>query len=270
VTTKRTSKKRGGNATRKTSRKRTNKPRTHERNATKVANIGKQMRAVGKRSRVRPARILRATPLGLATRLLDLGTAHRTILERFAQRGSITILFTDIANFTATTESGGERAAIGMLDAHDSLVIPAIARNRGRVVKNVGDGIMAAFRDPADAAAAAAAIITRASDHGRKRVPIRIGLDAGRPTRRGEDYIGHTVNVAARLVKRARPGEALVTDAVYKGAGKPDGTIWRERGRPALKGVAKPPRTWRLMLAPAASTKKDSAKPRKRAVAAGR
>lgn len=209
------------------------------------------MRADSKRSRT--PRILRATPLALASRLLDLGTAHRTLLERFAQRGSITILFTDIANFTATTESGGERAAIKVLDAHDRVVIPAVARNRGRVVKNVGDGIMAAFRDPSDAVDAAASIITAVAGDGRAGLRLRIGLDAGRPTRRGEDYIGHTVNLAARLVKRARPGEALVTEAVHKAGGTPDGTVWRERGRPALKGVAKPPRTWRLMAAKPAS-----------------
>lgn len=203
------------------------------------------MRANGKRSRVVRPRLFRATPLGLASRLLDLGAAHRALLERFAQRGSITILFTDIANFTAATESGGERAAMKLLDTHDAIVIPAVQQNRGRVVKNVGDGIMAAFRDPADATAAAAAII---ADDGRP-LPLRIGLDAGRPTRRGEDYIGHTVNVAARLVKRARPGEALVTEAVQRASGKPRGAVWRERGRPALKGVARPPQTWRLVPA---------------------
>ena len=185
--------------------------------------------------------------MALASRLLDLGTAHRKLLERFAQRGTITILFTDIANFTASTETGGERAALRLLDLHDSTVIPAIARHRGRVVKNVGDGIMAAFRDPADAVAAAAVIMQRTAGNG-KRLPLRIGLDTGRPTRRGEDYIGHTVNVAARLVKRARPGEALVTDAVYRAAKEADGVVWRERGRPALKGVKKPPATWRLAV----------------------
>ena len=188
---------------------------------------------------------MRATPLGLASRLLDLGTAHRKLLERFAQRGTITILFTDIANFTAATESGGERAAISLLDEHDTLVIPAIARHRGRVVKNVGDGIMAAFRAPSDAVNAAAAIMERASGDGMPPLRLRIGLDTGRPRRRGEDYIGHTVNLAARLVKRARPGEALVTDAVYRGAKDCDRVVWRERGRPALKGVKKPPATWR-------------------------
>lgn len=203
------------------------------------------MPAASKRPRRPVPRLLRATPVALASRLLDLGTAHRKLLERFAQRGTITILFTDIANFTATTETGGERAAMRVLDLHDSTVIPAIARNRGRVVKNVGDGIMAAFRDPGDAVAAAVSIIDRTRGNG-KRLPLRIGLDTGRPTRRGEDYIGHTVNVAARLVKRARPGEALVTDAVYRAAKDTDGVVWRERGRPALKGVKKPPATWRL------------------------
>jgi class 3 adenylate cyclase len=216
------------------------------------------MRAVSKRPRT--PRILRATPLGLATRLLDLGTAHRTILERFAQRGAITILFTDIANFTAMTERGGERAALKVLDAHDRAVIPTVARNRGRVVKNVGDGVMAVFRDPSDAVEAAAAIMSAASDNGGKDgLRLRIGLDAGRPTRRGEDYIGHTVNLAARLVKRARPGEALVTEAVHKAAGEaPEGTAWRERGRPALKGVAKPPRTWRLVRARVTEAKAEA------------
>ncbi len=192
---------------------------------------------------------MRATPLGLASRLLDLGAAHRTLLERFAQRGTITILFTDIANFTASTETGGEKAALDLLDTHDALVTPAITGNRGRVVKNVGDGIMAAFRDPGDAVVAAAAIIAHTKRDGRP-LPLRMGLDTGRPTRRGEDYIGHTVNVAARLVKRCRAGEALVTEAVHRAAGVTNGVVWRERGRPALKGVAKPPRTWRLTLKP--------------------
>ena len=208
------------------------------------------MRAVSKRPRVARPRLLRATPLGLASRLLDLGAAHRALLERFAQRGTITILFTDIANFTASTESGGEKTAMDLLDAHDAIVTPAIVGNRGRVVKNVGDGIMAAFRDPSDAVAAAADIIKRTRGNGQPPLPLRIGLDAGRPTRRGEDYIGHTVNLAARLVKRSRAGEALVTEAVHRAADDTDGVVWRERGRPALKGVAKPPRTWRLTLKP--------------------
>jgi len=58
-----------------------------------------------------------------------------------------------------------------------------------------------------------------------------------------------------RLVNFALAGRnqdvALYLLAVRKGANPPDGTTWRERGRPALKGVANPPRTWRLVPAPA-------------------
>jgi adenylate cyclase len=233
------------------------------------------MLARSKRRRRAPGRLLGRTPIGIATRLLDLRGPHRTLLERFAQRGSITILFSDIVDFTEATDVGGERAALALLDAHDRVVIPAVRRHRGRVVKSVGDGVMAAFSDPADAVRAATAILARAAERDARspRLRLRLGLDAGRATRRGDDYIGQTVNVAARLVKRARPGEALVTDAVRRAAGDWDGAVWRQGGRPTLKGVQRPPRTWRLRPAPTARARRRApAAPRlpSRPAAAGR
>jgi adenylate cyclase len=186
----------------------------------------------------------------VAARLLDLRTGHQRILERVASRGTIAILFTDIADFTAATDVGGDRAALALLDAHDAIVTPAVSNHRGRIVKSMGDGSMAAFGDPAAAVGAAAEILAAAKTHPGVRghpLKLRVGIDAGRPPRRGDDYIGHTVNVAARLTRAARPGEALVSDAVRKLT--PDNGLavrWRERGRPALKGVARPPHTWRL------------------------
>lgn len=189
----------------------------------------------------------------VAARLLDLRAGHRRILERFASRGTIAILFTDIADFTSATDSGGDRAAVALLDAHDAIVTPAVRAHRGRLIKSMGDGAMAAFHDPAAAVAAAADILAAAGAHPGVRghpLKLRVGIDAGKPPRRGDDYIGHTVNVAARLTRAARPGEALVSDAVRKAT--PDDGLpvrWRERGRPSLKGVARPPNTWRLLPA---------------------
>jgi adenylate cyclase len=187
----------------------------------------------------------------VAARLLDLRSGHQRILERFASRGTIAILFTDIADFTAATDAGGDRAAVALLDAHDAIVTPAVRGHRGRLIKSMGDGAMAAFHDPAEAVKAAAEILASARTHPGVRghpLKLRVGIDAGRPPRRGDDYIGHTVNVAARLTRAARPGEALVSDAVRKAT--PDNGLavrWRERGRPTLKGVTKPPHTWRLL-----------------------
>ena len=75
----------------------------------------------------------------LAARLLDLRSAHRLMLERFAARGTITILFTDIVDFTSATEEGGDATAAALLDVHDAAVAPNVIKNKGRIVKSLGD-----------------------------------------------------------------------------------------------------------------------------------
>ena len=193
-----------------------------------------------------------SAPFLLAARLLDIRATHRAMLERFAKRGAIAIMFTDIVDFTKATEAGGDKTATKILDAHDAVVETHVRRNKGRIVKSLGDGSMAAFNDPAAAVLAAIGILESVHDlppiRG-WRLRLRIGIDVGKPSRRGDDYIGHTVNLAARLTRRARAGEALVTDAVRNSARKLDGEArWEELGQVNLKGLANPPKTWRLRL----------------------
>src|SRR5438309_10403151 len=93
----------------------------------------------------RAARARRVSaPFLLAARLLDIRATHRAMLERFAKRGAIAIMFTDIVDFTKATESGGDKTATKLLDAHDAVVETHIRRNKGRIVKSLGDGSMAA------------------------------------------------------------------------------------------------------------------------------
>lgn len=198
----------------------------------------------------------------LAARLLDIRATHRAMLERFAKRGAIAIMFTDIVDFTKATEAAGDRAATKLLDAHDAIVFRHVAKNKGRIVKSLGDGSMAAFSSSDAAVRAAAGILTDIRDQppvAGHQLRVRIGIDAGKPSRRGEDYIGHTVNLAARLTRRARPGEGLVTDAVKRAVKKIDGEVhWEEKGEVALKGLQHPPKTWRLRVPRA---RKQSRKP---------
>ena len=195
-----------------------------------------------------------SAPFMLAARLLDIRATHRLMLERLAKRGAIAIMFTDIVDFTKATEQGGDKTATKLLDAHDAIVETHVGRNKGRIVKSLGDGSMTAFTDPAAAVRAAAEILESVRDLPAVRgwrLRIRIGIDVGKPSRRGDDYIGHTVNLAARLTRRARPGEALVTDAVYQTLKKLDGeAYWERRGEVNLKGLANPPKTWRLKVPP--------------------
>jgi class 3 adenylate cyclase len=201
-----------------------------------------------------PARARRVSaPFVLAARLLDLRAAHRAMLERFAKRGAIAIMFTDIVDFTTATETGGDRMATKLLDEHDAVVETHVRRAKGRIIKSLGDGSMAVFNDPADAVRAAIGILGSVRDLPAVRewkLRVRIGIDVGKPSRRGDDYIGHTVNLAARLTRRARSGEALVTEAVYASSKTLDGEArWEKLGAVQLKGMANAPKAWRLRIA---------------------
>src|SRR5947199_5716848 len=92
-----------------------------------------------------------SAPFLLAARLLDIRATHRAMLERFAKRGAIAIMFTDIVDFTKATEAGGDKTGTRLLDAHDAMVETHLRRNQGRTVKWLGDGSMPALKDPTPA-----------------------------------------------------------------------------------------------------------------------
>jgi adenylate cyclase len=130
--------------------------------------------------------------------------------------GRITLLFTDIAGFTRHAAALGDREAVRLVHRHDAAVLPAVRTHAGRIVKRLGDGLMAAFPSPA-AALAAAVVMQRAASR-RPLLRLRIGIHAGVARVSGGDLIGHHVNVASRIGDRARAGEILVSDAIRRAA----------------------------------------------------
>src|SRR5258708_33753816 len=89
---------------------------------------------------------------------------------RAPRRGSLTVMFTDIAGFTAYAATRGDRAAARLVHRHDAAVLPAIRRHSGRILKPLGAGLMAAFASPAPAPRAALAMHRAA-----RGAPPRIG-----------------------------------------------------------------------------------------------
>jgi len=87
----------------------------------------------------------------------------------------------------------------------------------GRVVKEIGDGLMLAFDSPVEALDTAVCIlrcVQQARAEGTFPLAMRMGMHHGEAMVRGDDLIGHTVNVAARVAAMAGPGELLVSDSV--------------------------------------------------------
>jgi class 3 adenylate cyclase len=128
------------------------------------------------------------------------------------------ILFTDICNSTALTQTLGDAGAMAILRDHDSVVRSALERQGGREVKHTGDGIMASFTSVASSVDAAVAIQAAVRDRngGTETVPIdlRIGIAAGEPIAEGEDLFGAAVQLAARLCAAAPPAGIVVSVAV--------------------------------------------------------
>lgn len=152
------------------------------------------------------------------------------------------IAFTDLVGFTEFTAASGDAAALELLSLQERLVKYEMAR-RGRIVKHLGDGLMLWFESPRDAVRTGLALQERFEEHsntGELPLWVRVGVHFGRPARRGRDFIGHDVNVAARIVDLAAPGEVLVSQAAVLKTGELPGITFEEVGPTLMKGIPKP------------------------------
>jgi class 3 adenylate cyclase len=162
-----------------------------------------------------------------------------------AGRSTAIVLFTDLVGSTDLRSRLGEDAAEELRRDHDRLIAGAVEANRGRLVKNLGDGVMATFTGASDALAAAVAIqqaLDRRNRSGSSDVPlgVRIGVSAGDVAFEGADCFGTPVIEAARLCAAAGGGRILVTEVVRVLAGTAGGHQFAPVGALDLKGLPAP------------------------------
>ncbi len=139
---------------------------------------------------------------------------------RGAQR-RVTILFTDIEGSTKYWDTHGDIQGRLMVDQHNRLIFPVVRKFRGKVVKTIGDSVMATFKRPRDAVKAAIGI-QQILDQARQTeegfsVSVRIGLHTGQAVVEKGDVFGDVVNVAARVRDEAKGGEILVSKVTRDG-----------------------------------------------------
>lgn len=132
---------------------------------------------------------------------------------------AVTVLFTDIAGSTAMTQKLGDAGAQDVVRIHNTIVRDAIKVFSGKEVKHTGDGIMASFASGAAGVEAAIDMQrkTKAHNAGHPELPLhlKIGLNVGEPISEDDDLFGTTVQLAARIVDKARAGQILVSSAVH-------------------------------------------------------
>jgi adenylate cyclase len=149
--------------------------------------------------------------------------------------------FVDVSGFTALTESEGDEHAVEVLTAFRALLREICARRSVRIAKWLGDGVMLVCVETAPLLAAILELhhVVRTVSSPAQTVSIRSGVTSGDVIlMEGDDYIGHCVNVAARLCDLAQAGEALASPSVMEHLPR-WGVRLTERDV-ALRGVEKP------------------------------
>lgn len=135
-------------------------------------------------------------------------------------RTDLAIVFTDLVEFSDWALQAGDTAAVNLLRDVSVAVEPPVKSNGGTVVKRLGDGMMAVFKEPGAAIAAIAEGRERLADVEAEGYSpkIRAGVHVGRPRKVGKDYFGVDVNIAARVADGAGADELLISDATLEAA----------------------------------------------------
>jgi adenylate cyclase len=159
------------------------------------------------------------------------------------------IVFSDIVGFTEFTAVHGDARAVALIDVYEAIVRAEVERV-GRVVKPLGDGFLLSFATASAAIATSFTINERCASEsiGVGELWLRTGVHVGTPVHRGEDLIGHDVNLASRIADLAGAGDVLVSadarQAVMNDAVEGRVAAFREVGPVYVKGIPGPVRLY--------------------------
>ncbi len=144
---------------------------------------------------------------------VDSGVESR--IRSSVQHGTVTLMFTDIEGSTRLAAQVGDDSWAETVEWHNRTIKGIVESRNGVVVKTLGDGTMAAFESVREGARAAIEIQSALAE--REEVPeirVRVGLHVGDVVRSGDDYLGNSVNKAARITAAGEAGQTVVSSAV--------------------------------------------------------
>jgi class 3 adenylate cyclase len=166
---------------------------------------------------------------------------------------TLTILFSDIKDYTARTAAGSRQAAIELVRRHRDVVQPIAGSHRGRIVKSIGDALLLTFDSATDALLAGLEIQSRVATQNAEpafsdaaKLELRIAVCTGEVVVEEGDVYGEAVNLASRLQQHATPGEVLFGESTRVLVNGREVRA-EEAGTFELKGVPEPVRAWRAV-----------------------
>lgn len=155
------------------------------------------------------------------------------------------IMFTDIVGYTALMDEDEDKA-FALLKKNRSLQNPLIQKHNGRLLKEMGDGILASFTTISDAVYCAGQIQMACEEQ--SDLSLRIGIHQGEVVFEGEDVFGSGVNIASRIEALASPGEVWVSETIHRNVQNKLGISSEFIREEQLKNVREPLKLFRLTV----------------------
>lgn len=161
------------------------------------------------------------------------------------------ILAADVVGYTRLMGEDEAGILVSLRSHIEDFISPLVSEHGGRIVKLMGDGILAEFHSAVGALQCAQKIqqgmqCRNEEIEQRRRIRFRMGINIGDVIVEGNDIYGDGVNIAARLEALSDPGGILLAQSAYEQVkGKVDGDF-DDLGRKTLKNVADPIRVFRF------------------------
>ena len=175
------------------------------------------------------------------------------------ERRLAAILAADVVGYARLIRADEDATITALKALRADLIDPRIAAHHGRVVKLMGDGMLAEFSSVVDAVSAAVETQQAVAEHNsdlpqEKRIEFRVGINLGDVVIDGDDIHGDGVNVAARLEGLAEPGGIRISGAVYDQVRDRTDFAFEDLGEQEVKNINRPVRVWRWLHDGAATT----------------
>ncbi len=153
------------------------------------------------------------------------------------------ILAADIVGYSKLMGADQEGTLEALRQMRDALLEPVVGRNRGNIVKRMGDGWIVEFPSVTDAVGCAVTVQQSLAEH--EFIRLRIGIHTGDVNFENDDVFGDGVNVASRLEGLADPGQILISDTAYAQLDERSAKHFIGGGVQTLKNIARPVTVWK-------------------------
>ncbi len=182
------------------------------------------------------------------------------------------VLAADVAGYSRLIGIDEEGTLARLRSLRLELIDPAIAADRGRIIKTTGDGILVEFPSVVDAVRCALAVQrgmagSNAELAPDRRLAFRIGIHLGDVVVDGADLLGDGVNIAARLEGIAKPGGISLSEDVWRQVRDKLPETFVDLGEQTLKNIARPMRVYRIEVEGAEASHPTPALPDKPSIA---